>query len=285
MQQPEVDVNKITVLGHGEGTVIAPRVAIDNPSKVNNIVLMGALAQNMTEILDFQAVSLPLLYAKEVLDKNHNGSLSVQEASKDVNFQAIVGGNISLILTQSLTNGTKLLKPEYNPNKNAYIDIDTELKPALIEKAKSFFSPSASTPSESSGKCTNLEGCPLYQSSFLALEPNLITITKVPSNTSILVLNGENDTQTPVQQAFLLRQKLTEINHLDHTLIKYPNLGHEFYPSSQWHTGIGSIQQYVLSDLYSWLEAHSGFTHSITPSSSSSSSSHSSSNSTQIIPK
>ena len=238
MQQPEVDNSKITVLGHSEGTVIASRVAIDNPSKVKNIVLMGALAQNMSEILDFQTVSLPLLYAKEVLDKNHNGSLSVQEASKDVNFQAIVGGNISLILTQNLTNGTKLLKPEYNPNKVTYINIHTELKPALIEKAKSFFSPSSS---ESSSKCTNLEGCPLYQSSFLALEPNLSTITKVPSNTSILILNGENDTQTPVHGAFLLQQKLTEINHPDHTLITYPNLGHEFYPSSQWQTSQGPI--------------------------------------------
>jgi len=180
---------------------------------------LGALAQNMSEILDFQAVSLPLLYAKEVLDINHNGSLSIQESSKDVTFQSIIGGNISLILTDNLPNGTKLLKPEYNPNKNAYINIDTELKPALIEKAKSFFSPSSSsTSSESSGKCINLEGCPLYQSSFFALEPNLITITKVPSNTSILILNEENDTQTPVQGAFLLQQKLTEINHPDHIL-------------------------------------------------------------------
>jgi uncharacterized protein len=222
MQQPEVNINKITVLGHSEGTVIAPRVAIDNPSKVKNIVLMGALAQNMSEILDFQAVSLPLLYAKEVLDINHNGSLSIQEASKDVTFQSIIGGNISLIITDNLPNGIKLLKPEYNPNKNAYINIDTELKPALIEKAKSFFSPlsssSSTSSSESSDKCTNLEGCPLYQSSFFALEPNLITITNVPSNTSILILNGENDTQTPVHGAFLLQQTLTEINHPDHIL-------------------------------------------------------------------
>jgi uncharacterized protein len=276
MQQPEVDNSKISVSGHSEGTVIAPRVAIDNPSTVKNIVLMGAQAQNMSDSLDFQAVRLPLLYSKEVLDVNHNGSLSVQEASKDVTFQALVGGNISLILTQNLPNGTKLLNPEYNPNKDTYININTELKPALIEKAKSFFSPSsASTSSESSGKCTNIEGCPLYQSSFLALEPNLSTITKVPSNTSILILNGENDTQTPVEGAFLLQQKLTEINHPDHTLITYPDLGHEFYPSSQWQTSHGPIRQYVLADLYSWLESHSGFTHipAVMPSSNSSSSS------------
>jgi uncharacterized protein len=280
IQQPEVDNSKISVSGHSEGTIIAPRVAIDNPSTVKNIVLMGALAQNMSEALDFQAVRLPLLYAKEVLDVNHNGSLSIQEASKDVNFQALVGGNISLILTQNLTNGTKLLKPEYNPNKDTYININTELRPALIEKAKSFFSPSsASTLSESSGKCTNLEGCPLYQSSFLALEPNLSTVSKVPSNTSILILNGENDTQTPVYGAFLLQQKLTEINHPDHILITYPDLGHEFYPSSQWQTSQGPIQQYVLADLYSWLESRSGFTHS-----TASPSFPSSSNSTQIMP-
>lgn len=45
IQQPEVDANKITILGGSEGTVITPRVAIDNPGKVNNIVLMGALAE------------------------------------------------------------------------------------------------------------------------------------------------------------------------------------------------------------------------------------------------
>ena len=73
-------------------------------------------------------------------------------------------------------------------------------------------------------------------------------------------LNGENDTQTPVEQAMLLQQKLAEINHPDHILIKYPNLGHEFYPSSQWQTQHGPIPQYVLADLYSWLESHNGFT-------------------------
>ena len=266
MNQPEVDVNKITVLGHSEGTAISPRVAIDNPSKVKNIVLMGALAQNMSEILYFQTVILPISYAQKVLDKNHNGLLSLQEASRDVTFHRLIGGNISLILTQNLPNGTRILNPKDNPNNDTYININTELKPALIEKTKSFFSPSrqmmgATTTTTASEKCVNLEGCPLYSKSFLALEPNLNTVSKVPSNTSILILNGENDTQTPVQGAFLLQQKLTEINHRDHVLITYPNLGHDFYPSSQWQTQQGPIPQYVLADLYSWLEAHSGLSH------------------------
>jgi uncharacterized protein len=261
INQPEVDANKVTVLGHSEGTAISPIVAIDNPGKVKNIVLMAALAQNMSELLYFQTVTLPISYAQKVLDKNHNGLLSVQEASKDVTFQRLIGGNISLVLTQNLPNGTKVLNPKGNPNNDTFVNINTELKPALIEQAKSFFSPSKKAVETASGsnKCMNLEGCPKYSNSFLALEPNLSTISKVPPNASILIMNGENDTQAPVQGALLLQQKLTEINHPDHMLITYPNLGHEFYPSSQWQTQHGPIPPYVLSDLYSWLEAHSGF--------------------------
>jgi alpha-beta hydrolase superfamily lysophospholipase len=102
--------------------------------------------------------------------------------------------------------------------------------------------------------------CPIWLTSQYSSIPTLDIISKVPSDTSILILNGENDSQTPVQQAFLLQQRLTEVNHPDHTLITYPNLEHFFYPSSQWSTGIGPIQQYVLADIYAWLEAHSGFT-------------------------
>jgi dipeptidyl aminopeptidase/acylaminoacyl peptidase len=94
------------------------------------------------------------------------------------------------------------------------------------------------------------------------LKPTLSIIGNVSKTTGILILNGENDSQTPVQQAFLLQQRLTDVNHPDHTLITYPNLGHLFYPSSQWLTRAGPIEPYVLSDLYAWLEAHSGLSNS-----------------------
>ena len=40
--QPEVDPQRISVIGHSEGTIIAPRVAIDNSAKVKNLILMSA---------------------------------------------------------------------------------------------------------------------------------------------------------------------------------------------------------------------------------------------------
>ena len=102
--------------------------------------------------------------------------------------------------------------------------------------------------------------------SLFSLTSNISLVGNVSKSIGILILHGENDSQTPVQQAFLLQQRLTEVNHPDHTLITYPNLGHTFYPSSEWLTSIGPIQPYVLADLYAWLEAHSGLSKSnITP--------------------
>jgi uncharacterized protein len=63
-------------------------------------VLINARIQKARDAAYYGFVGLPLEYAKEVLDKNHNGSLSLQEASQDQIFQSMVGGNISLILTR-----------------------------------------------------------------------------------------------------------------------------------------------------------------------------------------
>jgi uncharacterized protein len=99
IQQPEVDPERVSIVGYSEGTTIVPRVAIDNPGKVNNIVLMGSIAQNLREVIYFQKVTLSVLYAQQVLDHNRNGFLSVQEASENPVFNSMVG-NITLLLTQ-----------------------------------------------------------------------------------------------------------------------------------------------------------------------------------------
>jgi hypothetical protein len=109
-------------------------------------------------------------------------------------------------------------------------------------------------------ECNQLE-CPRWFQSYANLIPPLSMIGNVSNSTGILILNGENDSQTPVEQAFLFQQRLTDVKHPDHTLITYPDLGHTFYPSSQMSTSLGPIPQYVLADLYSWLEPHSGLSY------------------------
>jgi uncharacterized protein len=52
VQQSEVDPNRISIIGHSEGTLYAPRVAIDNSTNVKNIILMGVLAQDPVKVVE-----------------------------------------------------------------------------------------------------------------------------------------------------------------------------------------------------------------------------------------
>ena len=249
LQQPEVNATKkATLIGHSEGTTIPPRVAVDNPDKVRNIVLMAPVAEKWRDIIYFQEVAHPVLYAEKVLDSNHNGLLSLSEASKNPVFSTMVG-NLTLLLETS--NGTKhQLNSTYNTNNDVYISIDNELKPALVRVFENDTSPNAA---QLSAKCLDIYGCPSYGKSFSTLGSVNSMIGNVTSNTGILILIGANDSQTPLEQALLLQQRLTEVNHPDHLIIVYPDLGHIFVPSNQWVTSHGQMEEYVFQDMFEWL--------------------------------
>ncbi len=249
IQQPEVDSNSISLVGHSEGTMYVTRLAINNPDIVDNIVLMGPVALGYHEEAYYQAVILPILYAQQILDHNHNGFISVQEALEDRIFHSIPI-NLTQALTQNITtiDGTvEQPNHQYNLNNDTFISISDELKPRLIDQLRLA---SVVTQDEKCG----LKPCPIWLKSQYSAISNLDIISKVPFDTSILILNGKNDSQTPIQHALLLQQKLTEVRHPDHTLITYPDLGHLFYPSSQWITVAGGpMEPKVLEDLFNWL--------------------------------
>ena len=152
--------------------------------------------------------------------------------------------------------------------KQNYISIDKDLKPLLLKnRIASITAKNASC---------NVEGCPIWWKSHFDLDTTLGMIGNVSRSTGILILQGENDTKTPVQQAFVLQQRLTDVNHPDHTLITYPGLGHDLspavgnFPGSSMYGLVlpsGPIEDYALANLYSWLEAHSGLTHTRTTAS------------------
>jgi uncharacterized protein len=235
-QQPEVDRNKITLIGHSEGTIIVPRIVIDqeenqtnSTTTIKNIVLMGSAATTMADLAHYQKVGVALDYMHQVLDKNGTGFISVEEAMQDPLVGRFVVANFG------------------NDTATEFIDIERQVKP-LLEKALEEF-----TQADVNARCDNPEGCPMWFNSALNLEPNLSVIGNVSQSTSILMMNGENDPLTPVQQSFLLEQRLTEVDHPDHTLLTYPGLGHTFAISPQWSTGLGPVEQNVLSDLHTWL--------------------------------
>jgi alpha-beta hydrolase superfamily lysophospholipase len=236
IQQPEVDKNQITLIGHSEGTLIAPRIAIEqenmtNATTIKNIVLMGSAATTIADLAYYQKVGIALEYMHQVLDKNHTGSISLQEAIKD----PLVGH----FFMANFGNATS--------TTTAIIDIDRQVKPLLEKELEEF------TKADVNTRCDNPEGCSIWFNSAVKLEPNVNVIGNLSKSISVLMLNGESDPLTPVQQSFLLEQRLTEMEDPDHTLITYPSLGHTFAISPKWSTELGSIEEYVLSDLHRWL--------------------------------
>ena len=251
INQPEVDSKKISMIGHSEGGEIVARIATNNPTtKFDNIVLMAPRIEKPSEQIYYGLVTFPIEYAKQVLDKNHVGSFSLQEALQDQLFLNMIGGNTSLISDKNILEGTNPNKSADKINKDRYVNIDKELRSVLEKRMEKVFEGS---------KCDNpIDGpCPIYLKSLLNLTSTLGIIDNVSSSTGILILHGQNDSGSRVQQALLLQQKLMELKHPDHTLITYPGLGHHFYPSTRWTTESGPIPDYVLADLYSWLELHS----------------------------
>jgi hypothetical protein len=187
----------------------------------------------------------------QVLGKNHTGLISIQQIAKDplLGFYLVSSSILDSNNTKAITDS---LVEKFNTTE--HVSIEKQIRPALIKYYENQTAFNLS-------KCNNIRGCPVWLRSELNLIPTLSIIGNISNSTGILILNGENDSQTTVQQAFLLQQRLTDVNHPDHTLITYPNLGHVFYPSPQWFTEIGPIEPYVLADLYSWLEAHSGLSY------------------------
>jgi alpha-beta hydrolase superfamily lysophospholipase len=241
-RQPEVDSSDITMIGHSEGTWIVPRVAAGDP-KIMNIVLMSAGAQNLREILYFQLIDRSVSYAQDTLDINHDGLLSLYEVESTLEVKNIL---LSPLAPQGLIqneSGRYDWYPGLDTNNDGYMNIQKELKPLLISQFNALTSSDPKSPYFN-----------LWLQSHLALkDTNLALIGNVTA--SILILQGEGDTQLPVEQAFLLEQRLTEAGHPDHTLITYPSLGHSFYPVEGWIQPLGPIQEKVLGDLFAWLQS------------------------------
>ena len=235
MQQSEVDADDITLIGHSESTIIAPRIAVDNPS-VKKIVLMGTAGRSYYDIKYFKTVDLRVNLAREVLDTNHDGLLSTPEV-----LEGLGPGPKALISAPDLienSTGEWLFRPHWNPDGDEFMNIEEEFEAFLIRLIEYQMT-------------AEYAGSKLVQSQ-LALESTMDTIGNVSS--SILILHGINDILTPLEDALLLEQKLTENGHPDHTLITYPGLGHYFYPEDYWSIAMGPMQDYVLHDLEAWFK-------------------------------
>lgn len=266
MEQPEVHRGNITLLGISEGTTIAPRIAAERPENVRNIVLMSAASQTLHDIMYANLVNRTILFAQELWDNNHDSLLSLQEvlvhpgayltvpasspaATTTITDNVTATGNNNTMIpnndtaTAAATNTTISTQPitqqQWYPGLDANNDTLVQIDQELIPFALALFAQTAADP---------------WLQSHKEIAPNLIAIEKLRPTTGILILQGEEDNQTYLEQALLLEQKLTQMTHPDHMLITYPGLGHTFHPAQGLLQPLGPLEDYVLADLHAWLK-------------------------------
>ena len=268
MQQPEVDRGNITLLGISEGTTIAPRVGAEHPDNVKNIALMGAASQTLYDIMYANLVNRTILFARQLWDDNRDDMLSLQEvlshpgqyitvpSSPSTNGTAattIINNNNNVSVTtdiDTLTNPNNDIATTVNaqpitqqqqwyPGLDANNDTLVEIDEELIPSALALFAQTAADP---------------WLQSHKEIAPNLIAIENLRPTTGVLILQGEEDNQTYLEQALLLEQKLTQMRYPDHTMVTYPGLGHTFHPAQGLLQPLGPIEDYVLADLHAWLK-------------------------------
>ena len=186
------------------------------------------------------------------MDTDHDGLISILEVLDGLgpvlplsatSYKASISAND---LIENST-GEWLWRPHWNPDGDEFMNIEEEFESILIRIIEYAMT-------------AEYTGSKLVQSQ-LALESTMETIGSVSS--SVLILHGVNDILTPLEDAFLLEQTLTENGHPDHTLITYPGLGHYFYPEDYYGIAMGPTQGYVLHDLEAWLKDPARKVHSL----------------------
>jgi hypothetical protein len=233
-EQEEVDPNDITLIGHSEGAMIAPRIATENPN-IRKIVLLSAVAHNLRDILEYQIVDSRVSYAEKVIDTNKDGVISIQEVISIQDWDILLP--IPPIALIENSTGEWLWLPGTDLNGDGVMSIHEEFQTRQLYALDIVTIPEFPTS--------------IWFRSHFELNSTLSMIGNVSCST--LILQGEDDAQTPLQEAFLLEQRLTQTKNPDHTLKSYPGLGHSFYPVDGWKQPLGPIQDHVLSDIAAWL--------------------------------
>ncbi|HEY1247786.1 MAG TPA: alpha/beta fold hydrolase [Nitrososphaera sp.] len=264
VDQPEVDKDNVSVLGGSQGSWIATRVAAANPF-VKNVLLLSTGADKLGDIIHTQMVNTTLQYVKQVLDKNHDGFVSLSEVVATENtpywtYQPLLPSMI-LVVRNDTTGSygfmegleTREIKisnsSRGSEDVEEAIEIDTTLRSFLEQRFQSIFVDTKDK------YCPYLlgAGCPPMMRSIAELD-NLRVLGNL-SSSSILIIQGGHDLGQPPAQAFMLEQKLLDLNHPDHTIIVYPGHGHLLtnMGGGSWIEVIGPIPDYILQDIYSWL--------------------------------
>ncbi|MFI5842984.1 alpha/beta fold hydrolase [Catenuloplanes sp. NPDC051500] len=242
--RPEIDPSKIYLLGHSEGTNVAANLASD-PAKYNipkpaGVIAMGVVGKDIRTLLTLQLYGRQLLQMHDEFDVDADGRLTALEASDGlVGLPQATADQFRAILL----DGDGVLDST-DTDRDGQIAIDAEAGPVLR----------AATGIDNYPDVPGLEELKEYVTDFARFP----TVTEaLPSFTGpTLMLNGENDLQTPARAALAADAAVAASGNKDHTIIIYPGMAHTMNITPKFAAQFRDPDPKVVNDVRTWLRSH-----------------------------
>jgi pimeloyl-ACP methyl ester carboxylesterase len=265
---PMIDAKHTAVLGHSEGTWLAPALLNRFP-EIQALVLIST-GLGVMHALSFSQVTLPLLGIAPY-DTDADGALAPDEVPLAdpvamARFQERIRPQGQLLLLSYEGSGQDPrpvgLNPKLDVNGDGKIDFLTELRPVY----EAFFA-SIDTPLAAIEQYADPAILPIARAAFAEgfeagmyasyqaepLDQNLRTLLALPYKPRVLIVNGEHDDQTPASSAQLLGEGLIEAGFMASTRI-YPGLSHVLSPQADIFAPYGAdMQAEPIAAIGDWL--------------------------------
>jgi acetyl esterase/lipase len=240
----KVDPSRIFLLGHSEGTNVAANLASD-PKKYGipkpaGVIAMGVVGQDIRELLTLQLYGRLLLQMHDELDVDADGQLTATEA-----VDGMIGQPKDLAdeIRPVLLDGDKV-KASTDANGDGKIAIDAEAGVVLRE----------ATGIDNYPDVPGLEDLQEYVADIARFPTVTEALPKFSGPT--LLLNGENDLQTPARVALTADAAVGAAGNTDHQVIIYPGMAHTMNITPKFVPEFGDPDPQVLRDIRGWLRSH-----------------------------
>ncbi|MFI1990627.1 alpha/beta fold hydrolase [Actinoplanes sp. NPDC020271] len=241
---PRVDRSRIFLLGHSEGTNVAANLAADPQAfgipKPAGVIAMGVVGQDIKQLLTLQLYGRLLLQLHDQFDVDADGRLTLTEARN-----GLVGQPAELAdqFRSVLLDGDRV-RATTDTDHDGQIAIDAEAGAVLR----------AATGIDNYPDVPGLE----------TLQDYVADIARFPTVTQALprfagptlLLNGENDLQTPARAALAADAAVAAAGNRDHKIVIYPGMAHTMNVTPKFTPEFGEPDRQVVTDIRAWLRSH-----------------------------
>lgn len=239
---PRVDPSRIFLLGHSEGTSVAANLAAD-PGRYRvprpaGVIEMGVVGLPIRDLMTLQVYGRLLLQLHDEFDVDGDGQLTATEAGNGLIAQP---ADVAADIRGVLLAGDKVL-PSTDTDHDGRVAIDAEAGPVLR----------AATGIDAYPNIPGLEQPVVDYLNDIARFPTVSQALPRFAGPTLL-LNGENDLQTPARAALVADAAVAAAGNRDHKIVIYPGMAHTMNITPRFAPEFGEPDRQVVTEIQRWL--------------------------------